>query len=368
MEIGIIGLPKSGKTTVFNALTRGHAEMAPYATTREKLHIGVAKVPDPRLNRLEAMYRPKRTVPVEVQYVDIPGAPEGLGKSSGIAGELLNRLQQSDALFHVVRAFQDPAAPHVEGSVDPYRDVANMNLELAFVDLGILERRSQRLEDSLKGAKGHQRDLLVREQEALGVLKDSLEQDVPLREQQLTSEAYPLLENYQLLTAKPLLVVFNIGEEQLPQTAELEAKMGQRLARSRVGCTTLCGKLEMELTQMDTAEELEFRESLGIGEAGSDRVIRLSYDLLGLISFFTTVSDEVRAWTVPRGTVAVKAAGKIHTDMERGFIRAEVAAFDDLQRCGSIAELRKQGLLRMEGKPYPIQDGDIVTFHFNVPK
>ena len=366
MEIAIIGLPKSGATTVFNALTGGRDQRAGSTATAGKPTRGVAKVPDHRLAALEEMFHPKRTVPAEVQYVDIPGDPQGLGRVQGMAGELLNIVQQADALLHVVRAFEDPTVPHVEQTISPYRDVSTMDIELAFADLGILERRLQRIQTSLKGAKGHERDLLFQEQDLLDTLKASLEENLPVRDQQIPPEAHTSLANYQLLTAKPLMVVFNLGEDQLQQTAQLEEEMEQRLTRPGVGCATLCGKLEMELSQMMPTEEREFREALSISESGLNRMIRLSHNVLGLVSFFTTVSDEVKAWTVPAGTEAVKAAGKIHSDMERGFIRAEVAAFDDLQRCGGMAAARKQGLLRREGKNYPVKDGDVITFLFNV--
>ncbi|MBI4234421.1 MAG: redox-regulated ATPase YchF [Chloroflexi bacterium] len=366
MELGISGFPKAGKTTVFNALSHGRAATAAYVSGAMKPNLGVAKVPDQRLDALATLFKPQRIVPAEVRYVDIPGAAEVLGRGSGIAGEFLNLLQRCDALVHVVRAFQDPAVPYPLGSVNPGRDIASMDLELTFADLGILERRVQRLEASLKGAKPQERAQVQQEQQLLTGIKAALEQDVPLREQELPAEAVKTLDNYQFLTAKPLLVVVNLGEEQLPQTQALERELGARFGRRGKQVVALCGKLEMDLTQMSEEEEKEFRASLGIGESGLSKVIRVSHALLGLISFFTFVSSEVRAWTVAQDTPAVKAAGKIHTDMERGFIRAEVVHFEDLHRCGSLAEARKQGLLRLEGKTYPVKDGDVVTFLFNV--
>lgn len=360
MEIGIIGLSKSGKTTLFRALTRGKAER-----TGEALHIGVTKVPDPRLDTLARIFKPQRVIPAEIKYWDIPGQPEGLSRT-GIGGQFLNILQKADALLNVVRAFQDPSVPHPEGSVDPLRDAAVMWEELAFSDLGILERRVQRIEAGLKGAKGHQRDVLAREKALLERVKEGLEGEVPIREQEFDEEEARTIANYQFLTAKPLLLVVNIGEEELGRGAELEREVGERYKRPGVKAVAMCGKLEMELSELEPEEEREFRESLGLTQSGSERAIRASYELMGLVSFFTVVSQEVRAWTVPRGTPAVKAAGKIHSDMERGFIRAEVISFSDLARCGSIAEGRRQGLLRLEGKGYPVQDGDVITFLFNV--
>ncbi|MBI2872003.1 MAG: redox-regulated ATPase YchF [Chloroflexi bacterium] len=365
MQIALVGLPRSGRTTVFNALTRGHAETALFSTGGEQPNVGVAKVPEERLPFLAELFRPKRVVPAEVQYMDMPESREE-GKGHGIGGQYLNILQQCDALLHVVRAFRDPGVPHEEGSVDPYRDVESMDLELAFSDLAILERRVQRLEVGLKGAKPSQRDAVLREKEALTPIKAALEKDTPIREQRIPPDLTTTLENYQFLTAKPLLVVFNIGEEDLARAGELEEEMRQRLSRPGVAGAALCGKLEMELAQMSPEEEAEFRRSLGLGQSGLERIIRISYDLMGLISFFTGGDQEVHAWTIARGTVGQKAAGKVHSDMERGFIRAEVVAYDDLHRCGSLAEARKQGLLRLEGKTYEVRDGDVIKFLFNV--
>lgn len=366
MEIGIIGLPKSGKTTIFNALTQGQAETSAYASSVDKVNIGVIKVPDPRLDGLQGVFKPKKRVPAEVQYVDIPLAPKGLGRSEGIGGEFLHHLQSADALLHVVRDFIDEAVPHIEGSVDPQRDTATMNMELAFADLAILERRLQRLKNSLKGAKSHEREALLKEQALMERIKEALEGDIPLREQSFSDDEAKAIENYQFLTAKPLLLVLNIGEERLGETVSLEAKLESCQNQPQTAGMILCGKLEMELAQLDEADAQEFRSSMELDEAGLKRMIRLSYELLGLVSFFTVVSEEVKAWTVRKGSNALSAAGKIHSDMERGFIRAEVVSYDDLIKCGSLAEARKQGLLRLEGKGYTVQDGDIITFLFNV--
>ncbi|MFC1967819.1 redox-regulated ATPase YchF [Chloroflexota bacterium] len=364
MEIGIIGLPKSGKTTLFNSLTKGKAETAAYSTAALEPNIGVTKVPDQRLRELEAKFKPKRTIPAEVKYIDVAGAAKGWGRGEGLGGELLVYLSKVDALIHVVRIFEDEGIPHIEGSVDPRRDLATVDLELSFSDLGIVEKRLKRIEDSLKGAKSPERETILREQALLERIRGSLEKEVPLQEQGLSLEESKVIENYQFLTAKPMLVVLNIGEPQLAQAASLEAEIGALYPRLRVAA--LCGKLEMELAELSEAEAEEFRTTLDMGESGLDRLIRLSYQLLGMISFFTTASGEVKAWTITRGTTAVKAAGKIHSDMERGFIRAEVISYDDLVKCGGLAEGRKQGLLRLEGKGYPIQDGDVITFLFNV--
>ncbi|MFH1031649.1 MAG: redox-regulated ATPase YchF [Chloroflexota bacterium] len=362
VDIGIIGLSKSGRTTVFDALTRGEVAKG----HAEEAHIGVAKVPEPRLKILADMLHPKKVIPVSMTYLDIGASVKDLVKEKGIGGQLLNRLSQVDALINVIRAFTDGSVPHTKGSLDVERDITNMNLELAFSDLASIERRLERMESSLKGAKPPERQIFLKEQELLLKIKASLEKDVPIRELNLTPEETRSLADYQFLRAKPLLVVVNIGEDQLSQTKSLETQFSARYNRPKSRVITLCGKVEMELAQLDDAEATALRSEFGISEPGVDRVIKLSYELLGLISFFTTVSGEVRAWSIPGGLDAVKAAGKIHSDMERGFIRAEVISFDDLIRSGSLAEAKKKGLIRLEGKTYMVQDGDIITFLFNV--
>jgi GTP-binding protein YchF len=366
MQIGITGLSKSGKTTVFNALTRGKAQTDAYAPASMTPNIGVVKVPDPRLDSLTSLLKPKRTVPAEVTYVDVAAPARGFGKAEGPSSQFLAYLSKADALAHVVRAFEDDRLPHPDGSVDPERDISAMNLELAFSDMAIIERRLERLKASLKGAKQQEREAALKEEALLTRIKAALEADVPIREQVLTESETKLIENFQFLTAKPLLLLLNIGEKQVPDASALEAKFGSKYRSRRCEVAALCGKLEMELSQLSEAEAEEFRSSLGLKESGLDRVIRLSYNILGLISFFTVVSDEVRAWTIRRNTPAQKAAGKIHTDMERGFIRAEVISYADLIKCGSMVEAKKHGLLRVEGKNYIVQDGDVLIILFNV--
>ena len=362
MKAAIIGIPESGKTTIFNALTRGKAEVAAYSPTLAP-NIGVAKVPDSRLSVLEGIFQPKKTVPAEVSYTDIAGSIKGFGKQ-GAGGEFLNYLTTADALLQVVRAFEDDKVPHPEGSIDPKRDIASLDLELAISDLAIIERRLDKLEISLKGAKAAEREPYLKEQALLQKIKTGLERDIPIRAQALAREELRMLANYQFLSAKPMLVVLNIGEEQISQASQLEGEISSLYPQFAV--VALCGKLEMELTQLSDAEASEFREAMGLSKPALDRVSDLSYSLLGLISFFTTVSSELKAWTISAGTPAPKAAGKIHSDMERGFIRAEVISYSDLEKCGNLAEARKRGLLRTEGKNYVIQDGDVVTFLFNV--
>ncbi|MFC1931729.1 redox-regulated ATPase YchF [Chloroflexota bacterium] len=366
IDIGIIGLAKSGKTTIFNALTKGKADTGSY--TKESLapHVGIAKVPEPRLQTLDDMLHPQRLVPAEVRYIDIGASVKSLAKDKGIGGELLNQLSNADTLINVIRAFLDESIPHVEGSLDVERDIATMDLELTFSDLAIMERRMERIETSLKGAKPPERQGFLQEQEILTKLKIDLEKDMPIRELELTAGEIKTITNYQFLTAKPLLTIVNIGEEQLTEAASLESEITSRHSREKCRLMALCGKLEMELAQLENSEAEEFRADFGLKESGLDRVIKLSYELLGLISFFSIASGEVKAWSIQNGTSALKAAGKIHSDMERGFIRAEVISYDDLVRCGNLSEARKKGLLRLEGKDYTVQDGDVITFLFNV--
>ncbi|MBA7480437.1 Ribosome-binding ATPase YchF [subsurface metagenome] len=361
VSIGIIGLAKSGRTTVFNALTKGKASAESLAS-----HARIAKVPEPRLKMLADMLHPKRVVPAEVTYHDIGASAKGLVKEKGISGQFLAQLSNVDALINVVRAFPDESIPHIEGSVDVERDIATIDLELAFSDLALLERRLQRIDISLKGAKQPERQGLLREQEILMKVKADLEKDMPIRELKLATGEARVMANYQFLSAKPLLIVVNIGEDQLPQAVSLEAELNSHYSQPKCRIITLCGKLEMELAQLDNSAAEGFRAEFGIKESGLDRTIKLSYELLGLISFFTTASDEVKAWSIQNGTNALKAAGKIHSDMERGFIRAEVISYDDLVKCGSAAEARKRGFLQLEGKDYIVQDGDVITFLFNV--
>jgi GTP-binding protein YchF len=362
VKVAIIGIPESGKTTIFNALTRGKAAVAAYSPTLAP-NVGSAKVSDPRLSVLEGIFEPKKTAAAEVSYIDIAGPIKGFGKE-GAGGEFLNYLTTVDALLQVVRTFEDDRVPHPEGSIDPKRDIASLDLELAISDLGIMDRRLAKLDTSLKAAKVAERDSYAKEQLLLQKIKAGLEEEIPIRMQGLTSEELKMLVNYQFLTAKPVLAVLNIGEEQIPQASQLEAQITSLYPQFAV--VALCGKLEMELAQLDDDEATEFREAMGLNKPALDRVVELSYSLLGLISFFTTASSELKAWTIPSGTPAPKAAGKIHTDMERGFIRAEVVSFSDLESSGNLAEARKSGLLRTEGKNYIVQDGDVVTFLFNV--
>ncbi len=366
ISIGIIGLPQSGKTTIFNGLTRGKVDTESHTPKGLAPHIGIARVPEPRLQILADMLVPKRVVSAEISYIDVGASVKDLVKDETISGQLLAQLSTADALINVVRAFTDERIPHIEGSLDVARDIATMDLELAFSDLTIIERRLKRIEISLKGAKQSERQGFLREQAILTKIKADLEKDMPIREPRLTSDEVRIISGYQFLTAKPLLSVVNIGEEQLAQAASLEAELNAHYSRPHSSLITVCGKLEMELGQLDNSAAEEFRTDFGLTESGLGRVTRSIYELLRIISFFTIASGEVKAWSIQSGTSALKAAGKIHTDMERGFIRAEVISYPDLIKCGGIASARKKGLLRLEGKNYIVQDGDVITFLFNV--
>lgn len=365
MDVGIIGLGQSGKTTVFNAVTRGRAQTG-YGGGQEP-NIGVVKVPDQRLDALTALYHPKKTTPAEIRYVDFPAAGANFGKGEGPAGQFLNEVRRADALIHVVRAFDDPAAPHPEGSIDPARDIATMDLELAFADLALIERRLDRLEAELRSTKAGERGAGEREKALLIRLKAALEAEQPLRELDLSDEDQRAISGFRFLTLKPMLVVLNVGESDIARREEIETQYRGAQSRSGTETAALCGRLEMELLDLSAEEATEYRRDLGLGEeTGLDRTIRLSYALLGLVSFLTAGPDECRAWTVRKGAAAPEAAGKIHSDLERGFIRAEVVRFEDLITSGSEAEAKKRGLLRTEGKSYIVQDGDVLHILFNV--
>jgi GTP-binding protein YchF len=318
------------------------------------------KVPDPRLEVLARMFNPKKVTYADVQYIDIGGLSSGARESGGLPPVVLNYISGADALLHVVRAFQDERVPHPDSSVDVQRDIEAVDLELAFSDLAIIERRLARLNAEIGKMSAKERESRLIERDALVRIQSALESGTPIRDIDLSSEEERLLRGYQFLTAKPLLLAINIGEDQLTNPPTI------RYDHRRSGVATLCGKIEAELAQLDDDEARAFMDDLGITEPARNRVIELSYDLLGLISFLTAGPDEVRAWTIRRGTPAVEAAGVIHSDIQRGFIRAEVVAYDDLVRAGSMAEARKHGHVRMEGKQYIVQDGDVCHFLFNI--
>lgn len=367
-KLVIIGLPQSGKTTVFNALTHAEAKTGTFGGAEDEPNLATVKVPDVRLDRLTEMFQPQRKVPADVQYLDVAGMAKGIAER-GMSGQLLGHLSQGDALVHVVRAFTDPNVPHPEGSVDPLRDIETINLELLFSDLAIVEKRLTRLTAQIPKTRGTEREQFEREQHILERLHEALTADTPLREivPDLDPDDAKLLRGFGFLTAKPLLILLNVGEEEFGSAVEvLVEEASAKFARPGVAIDSLAGQLEMEIARLSPEDADPFLADLGIEESGLDRVIGLSFNLLGLIPFFTVGPDECRAWTIHRGTPAVEAAGEIHSDIQRGFIRAEVVSYDDLIAAGSIAEARKAGTLRREGKTYIVQDGDIVNFLFNV--
>jgi GTP-binding protein YchF len=363
MDLLILGFPQSGKTSLFSALTHRQVAAGGYSGGTSN---GVAKVPDERLATLTAMFKPQKVTPAEIQYIDTPSMGGGRKNTSALSGELLNLMQSADALVHVVRAFDNPAVPVADGAATPEEAIVGMDLELAMVDLGILERRIDRLTSSLRGAKATERAGIEKELELVNRVHDALEGEIPVYKQEISKEDRLVLANFNLITAKPMMVVLNVGEDEVANTAKLEAEWRDKLTEQGRVVVALCAELEMELAELSNEDEAEFRGSLGIEEPGRDHVARASYDLLGLISFLTAGPDEVRAWTITKETPAQKAAGKIHSDIERGFIRAEVVTYDDLIAAGSLAEAKKVGKFRLEGKTYPMQDGDVVNFLFSV--
>ncbi len=362
MQIGIIGLPTSGKTTVFNALTRGTAPVEAFSSGRLEIHTASIAVPDARIDVLSAMYRPKKTIHAQVQYNDIGGLARGIGEKGGLDGNLLNHIVQNDALVMVIRAFQDPNIPHLDGSVNPARDLDNLNTELILSDLGVVERRIERVKQSITkgGGTSAEREAFKQELVLLEKFREALENGKPLRDLDLTPTEVKPFRGLALTTIKPTLVVLNTGE----QAADPNKLVNYDHKKTIV--VALQGKLEMELAQMSEAEAKEFLAEFGIQEPSLPRMIRLSYNLLGMHSFFTVGEDEVRAWTIPVGATAVDAAGTIHTDLARGFIRAEVIAYNDLIAAGSMAEAKKHGTLRLEGKEYIVKDGDILNIRFSI--
>jgi len=354
MQLGIIGLPGSGKTTVFNALTRGDRPTT-IGGGRFEVHTAVVDVPDERVDRLSEMYKPKKTVYAKVTYADIAGLEGG---EAAISGALLNQLSQMDGFVHVVRCFDDPSVPHPSGSVDPGRDMQAMQAELLLNDLIAVERKLERLADERRKGGGRDRAAIDRDLVLFERLQAALSSEQPLRELALTPEERKEISGYGFLTRKRMLVLLNLGEGQQPPQINPPG--------SGVAVADLQGKLEMDLVQLEPDEAEVFMAEYGIETLGLDRVIHLSYDLLDLQSFFTVGDDEVRAWTLRRGATALEAAGTIHTDLAKGFIRAEVVTCDDLIELGSMAEARRNGRLRLEGKEYPVKDGEIVHIRFNV--
>lgn len=359
MKTGIVGLNQTGKTTIFNILTGAGADTGPGA--RKEANLGMARVPDQRLEQLSALYQPKKTTPATAQYVDMPGVePQEMKESS-----FLGSLRQVDALAHVVRAFHNEFVPHPAGSIDPARDIENMEMEMIFADLFQIERRLERLGKDLQKMKDKE---LAAEQELLQRFRDHLENERPLRELELTHDEDRRVRGYTFLSRKPVLHIINMDEGDVDHLDHVVDHFGLTRWSETPGVVVaaVCGKIEEEISQLSEADAREFMQDLGIVESGMTRLLRENYQLLGLISFFTVGEDEVRAWTVNRGTPAQRAAGVIHTDLEKGFIRAEVVRCEDLLAHGSFQALKEKGLFRLEGKEYIVQDGDVMHVRFNV--
>jgi GTP-binding protein YchF len=362
MQIGIIGLPNSTKTTIFNALTHSRVETAAFSSGRVETHTATVRVPDPRIDRLSAMFRPRKTTWTQIQYYDIAGLRVGIGKEGGLSGPLLNAVAQNDAFLHVVRAFEDENVPHPNGKISPASDLEAMDFELLFSDLMIVERSLQKLSQNLSKKKTYaERPSDEALYAVLLRLKEALEQEIPVRDLDLSKEELHLIRGYQFLTSKPVLVVLNVGEDGSDNPVDY---VSYDHRHSDVIC--LRGELEMEIAQMQPDDAQLFLAEYGIAEPGLNRMIRLSYRLLGVQSFFTVGEDEVRSWTVPAGATALDAAGAIHSDLARGFIRAETVGYDDLIATGSLDAARKQGVLRLQGREYVVHDGDILSIRFNV--
>jgi GTP-binding protein YchF len=364
----IIGLPSAGKTTVFNALTRAEAATGTFGQAGDEPNLATVKVPDARLDTLTEMFKPQRKVQADVQYLDVAGIAKGIAEK-GMSGQLLGHLAQADALVHVVRAFEDDDVAHTEDNVDAARDIETLNLELLFSDLGLIEKRIQRIEAQIGKTRGPEREALDRELALMRKLEASLQADTPLRAivDDLDEDETRMLRGFGFLTAKPLLILVNIGENQLGAPSdELLASLNAAYSAPKVMIDTIAGKIEMEISQLDAEDAAVFLSDLGIAESGLDRIVARSFTLLGLMPFFTVGPDECRAWTIRRGASALEAAGEIHTDIQRGFIRAEVVGYDDMIASGTMAEVRKAGTLRREGKTYIVADGDIINFLFNV--
>lgn len=362
MQIGIVGLPNSTKTTLFNALTHSQVETAITSSGKIEVHSASVEVPDQRVDVLSDLFKPRKTTYARVQYNDVAGLRASGGKESALNGQLLNALSQSDALLHVVRAFEDEKVPHPEGNVDAVRDLAALEFEFLISDLGIVERRLERLSHDLDRKGSYpERTVDQAELEVLEKLRMALENEQPIRSLELSGEEQRILKGFQFLTGKPSLIALNVGDDGSEDPGAFSLRVSPA---DKIVC--LHGALEMEISQLSREDADVFLSEYGIQEPGLNRMIRLNYELLGLQSFFTVGEDEVRAWTIPQGATAVEAAGVIHTDLARGFIRAEVVSYQDLVDAGSLAEARNRGKLRLEGKEYIVQDGDILNIRFNV--
>ena len=369
LSSAITGLPYVGKTTLFNLLTSARVATGEFAGAEAETNVGVAKVPDTRVDRLSALFGPKKTTFAEITYRDLglAGRRSGDAARAEISPKKLGDLRTADALVHVVRAFRDPNIPHSEGSVDPLRDLTLLELELLFADHAVVERRLERIEAEIRGAKASDREGKEREKGFLVRARDALEAEIPLRDIDADADELRLVRGYRFLTQLPQLIVVNVDEADVAAPDAVLGPLREAAGRHRgTSLVPACAKIEAEIAELPGEEAAAFRSELGLEESALERIVRATFDLLGLISFFTTGEDEVRAWPIPTGSNAQQAAGTIHTDLERGFIRAEVIAWDELLRCGSEAAAKKEGLLRTEGRAYPVRDGEVLHVLFNV--
>jgi GTP-binding protein YchF len=363
MKLGIVGLPNVGKSTLFNSITKAGAECANYPFCTIEPNVGVVAVPDNRLDKLTEMYHPQKTTHAVIEFVDIAGLVKGASKGEGLGNQFLSHIRETDAICEVVRCFNDPNVVHVDGSVEPVRDIETIDLELVFADLDTAQKRLDKAKKNLKADKKYQEEIDV-----LTKVIEQLEQGVSIRSIQLKEEEQEMVRDMFFLTAKPILYIANVSEEQLENPLEdpMVKQVIEYAKKQKAEVVPLCVKIEEELSGLEDSDKQEMLEMYGLSESGLDKVIQKSYDLLGLMSFLTAGEPEVRAWTIKKGTKAPEAAGKIHSDIQRGFIKADVVSFDDLIREGSMNAVREKGLVRSEGKDYVMQDGDVVLFKFNV--
>lgn len=362
LTVGLIGLPATGKTTIFNLLTGSLAETPAFQSGKAETNIGVAKIPDERVDFLTGLYKPRKTTYATIQFSDIPGLVHGSGREKGTGNQFLSAVRSADMLAHVVRVFHNSEVPHVEGSIDPDRDIENINTELLFADMEILERKIGRIKGGKKVNKEGAFELSL-----LDKCLKALEDEFPISKLDLNETEKRALRSYGFLTEKPVLLVINTDEEQFKAlTFPFKEKVEQYAAGRNLPLLEICGLLEMEIGMLPPEDREVFLSDLGVSRSGIDRLARAAYNYLNLLSFFTVGEDEVKAWTIPKGTRARQAAGKIHSDIERGFIKAEVVKYRDLAESGNMAGVRERGLYRLEGKEYIIEDGDIIHFRFNV--